>query len=136
MGGDPGEPQRARDGRVIRLPDHSEFYHPDLIHAADVVVGKLGYSTVAEVWAAGGPFAYVTRPHFPESAPLEAWLQRELPCRRLEVDQLTSGYWLSSVRALLVEGRRPSTKPGGGADVARLRADILQKTRAPTGPYP
>ena len=68
----PGSPQLARDGRVIRLPAHSDFEHPDLIHAADVVVGKLGYSTLAEVWAAGVPFGCVMRPHFPESAPLEA----------------------------------------------------------------
>ena len=49
----PGSPQRAQRGRLIHLPAQSEFYHPDLIHAADVVVGKLGYSTLAEAWAAG-----------------------------------------------------------------------------------
>ncbi len=123
----PGSPQRAHHERVIRLPAHSAFYHPDLIHAADVVVGKLGYSTLAEVWAAGVPFAYLTRPHFPESASLETWLQRELPCRRLELDQLTGGDWLSSVNELLAEGRRPPTRPGGAVEVARVLADILQK---------
>ncbi len=123
----PGSPQRAQHGRVIHLPAQSAFYHPDLIHAADVVVGKLGYSTLAEVWAAGLPFAYITRPRFPESSPLEAWLRRALPCRRLEMDQLTKGDWLSRVRELLVEGRRPPTRPGGAADVARVLADVIRK---------
>ena len=72
----PGSPHRAHDGHIIRLPAQSAFYHPDLIHAADVVVGKLGYSTLAEVWAAGVPFGYVVRPQFPESGPLEAWAQQ------------------------------------------------------------
>ena len=117
----PGSPELVHHDRVIRLPARSAFYHPDLIHAADVVVGKLGYSTLAEVWAAGAPFGYVPRPHFPESAPLDAWLQRELPCRRLAVDQLTSGAWLDGVRALLTEGPCPPTRPGGGGGGARAR---------------
>ena len=128
----PGSPKRARQGRVIHLPQHSEFYHPDLIHASDVVVGKLGYSTVAEVWAAGVPFAYVARPRFRESAVLEACVQEALPCRRLEIDQLASGDWIRQVYELLEEGQRPPTRPGGAADVARLLADIVR----PTSPRP
>ena len=130
----PGSPKRARQGRVIYLPQHSEFYHPDLIHASDVVVGKLGYSTIAEVWAAGVPFAYVARPGFRESAVLETWVQQALPCRRLEIDQLASGDWLRPVYELLKEGRRPPTRPGGAADVARLLADIVRPTSQATRP--
>ncbi len=130
----PGSRERTRDGRVIRLPAHSEFYHPDLIHAADVVVGKLGYSTLAEVWAAGVPFAYVARPHFAESAVLEAWVQRKLPCREVTLEQLTSDAWLRLLTELLEEGRRPPTRPGGAADVARLLADIVKPTSQATRP--
>ena len=131
----PGSPKRARQGRVIHLPQHSEFYHPDLIHASDVVVGKLGYSTIAEVWAAGVPFAYVARPQFRESAVLEAWVQQALPVRRLEIDQLATGDWIRPVYELLEEGRRPPTRPGGAADVARLLADIsLRPSGAPGSP--
>ena len=130
----PGSPKRARQGRAIYLPQHSEFYHPDLIHASDVVVGKLGYSTVAEVWAAGVPFAYVARPQFRESAVLEAWVQQALPYRRLEIDQLARADWIRQVKALLAEGRRPPTRPGGAADVARLLADIVRPTSQATRP--
>ena len=132
----PGSPEHGHHDRVIRLPARSAFYHPDLIHAADVVVGKLGYSTLAEVWAAGVPFAYIPRPQFPESASLETWLQRELPCRRLTVEQLTSGAWLSPIKELLDAGRRPTTRPGGAAEVAQFLFDIIRPPREPTRPYP
>ena len=127
----PGSPRHEHHDGVIRLPARSAFYHPDLIHAADVVVGKLGYSTLAEVWAAGVPFGYVPRPRFPESAPLEAWLQRELPCRRLTIEQLTSGDWLDAARELLAEGPCPPTRPGGAAATARVLVDIVRPTREP-----
>ena len=123
----PGSQRHTNADRIIRLSAHSTFYHPDLIHAADVVVGKLGYSTLAEVWAAGVPCAYLRRTHFRESARLEAWLQEELPCRRLEVDHLTSDEWIGPVRELLREGRRQPNRPGGAADVAQLLIDIPRK---------
>ena len=37
---------------VLTLPFQSDLYHPDLINASDVVVGKVGYSTLAEVYHA------------------------------------------------------------------------------------
>ena len=45
----PGGSERAahRRGRLLMLPFHTDFYHPDLVAASDLVVGKLGYSTVA-----------------------------------------------------------------------------------------
>lgn len=115
----PGSRRRERRGRVIRLPHRSDFYHPDLIHAADAVVGKLGYSTLAEIWSAGVPLAYLTRPRFPESPTLEAWARRELACRRLEPADLGSGAWLDAVRELLASPRRPPALTNGAPDVAR-----------------
>ncbi len=46
-----GSTDERRFGSVITVPHRSRFYHPDLMHAADGVVGKLGYSTVAEAWS-------------------------------------------------------------------------------------
>lgn len=115
----PGSRRRERRGRVIRLPHQSEFFHPDLIHAADAVVGKLGYSTLAEAWSAGVPFGYLPRPRFAESQVLEAWVERELPSRRLDAAELESGEWLVKVRELLREPRRRAERAGGADDVAR-----------------
>ena len=41
---------------LVFLPNHSTFFHPDLINAVDVVIGKVGYSTLAEVYPAGVPY--------------------------------------------------------------------------------
>ena len=49
------------------MPHHSAFYHPDLVNASDAVVGKLGYSTVAEAALAGVSYAYVPRNQFRET---------------------------------------------------------------------
>ena len=119
-----GSQTPVRQGRVIRLPHHSEFFHPDLIHAADVVVGKLGYSTLAEVWSAGVRLGYLARPHFRESQALETWAQRELPCRRLEASELETGEWLDTIAALLREPRGQSDRIGGADEVARFLVDV------------
>ncbi|RME82712.1 MAG: hypothetical protein D6775_10080, partial [Caldilineae bacterium] len=60
-----GGDRRERNGNVLMLPRQSGWYHPDLIAASDGVVGKVGYSTLAEVYQAGKPFGYVLRPRFP-----------------------------------------------------------------------
>lgn len=52
------------------LPHHSPFYHPDLALASSAVIGKLGYSTLAEAATAGVPFGFIPRPGWPESPPL------------------------------------------------------------------
>jgi UDP:flavonoid glycosyltransferase YjiC (YdhE family) len=51
---------KIRDNLII-LPHQSDFYHPDLVNACDAVIGKVGYSTLAEVYHAGVPFGYVAR---------------------------------------------------------------------------
>jgi hypothetical protein len=69
----PGGAPRARSLPWARLlPFHSSLYHPDLVAAADAVVGKLGYSTLAECWGSGVPFGFVPRASFPESPVLAA----------------------------------------------------------------
>ncbi|MCP3961985.1 MAG: hypothetical protein GY719_29435 [bacterium] len=120
----PGSVPEARVlGRAVLLPHHSDFYHPDLVHASDAVIGKLGYSTVAEVDSAGLPFGYVPRPSFPESPPVEAWVQRHLPCRRIGAEAFVSWRWLGEIEALLDLPRDPASPPGGGDAIA---AAILQ----------
>ena len=84
-------------GRHVLLPHRSPFYHPDLVAASDVVVGKLGYSTVAEVAAAGTRFVFVPRPHFPESRKLEAWTRCHLTSTAFEPERLEAKSWLSDL---------------------------------------
>lgn len=105
-------------GRLVRLPHRSDFYHPDLIHAADAVLGKLGYSTIAEVWSAGVPFAYIPRRRFPESPPLEAWVGEHLPSLRITPQQFAADRWLERLPQLLSLPRRDRAAPSvDGAEV-------------------
>jgi hypothetical protein len=119
-----GSQTPVRHGRVIRLPHQSQFFHPDLIHAADVVVGKLGYSTLAEVWSAGVRLGYLARPNFRESQTLEAWAQRELTCRRLGVSELETGEWLDTIAELLREPRGQADRVGGADAVAKFLIEV------------
>ncbi len=115
----PGAGRRPRRlGRAMLLPHRSDFYHPDLIHASDAVIGKLGYSTVAEVYSAGVPFGYVPRPTFPESPPVEAWVRRHLPCRRIDAERFVSWGWLDEIDPLLQLPPGAPHPPEGADDVA------------------
>ncbi|WP_028318793.1 hypothetical protein [Desulfobulbus elongatus] len=95
----------------------SGWYHPDLVAAADLVVGKLGYSTVAEAYQAGTPFAYVPRPDFRESATLAAFVARHLPSWRIEPDAWRTGGWLAALPPFPI-GRRSAAPICNGADKA------------------
>ena len=114
----PGGGRTARRrGRLLVLPFHGGFYHPDLVAASDVVVGKLGYSTVAEAFHAGSAFAYVARPNFPESPVLAAFVKQHMNSMEIDETAFRSADWLPQVESLLDTHRHPSEKENG-ADAA------------------
>lgn len=102
----------TRLGNAFLIPHRSEFYHPDLVQAADAVIGKLGYSTVAEVARTGCRLGYVARPRFPESPELEGWVKRHLSCLRLDAEQLVDGTWLDVLPSLLQKPSSPQQQDG------------------------
>ncbi len=122
----PGADARPRRlGRALLLPHRSDYYHPDLIQASDAVIGKLGYSTVAEIHDAGVPFGYVARPTFPESPPVEAWVRRHLPCRRVDAESFIAWRWLEEIEPLLAMPAGRRHPPGGAADAAERILSLL-----------
>ncbi len=109
------------EGNLRLLPHHSPIYHPDLVGAADVVVGKLGYSTVAESVSAGRRMLYVPRPGFRESAVLERYVGERLTTVAVALCELESGKWVERLPELL---QRPG--PEGGARMgAAVAADLV-----------
>jgi hypothetical protein len=100
---------------VVLLPHHSNFYHPDLIHASDAVVGKAGYSTLSEAYHAAVPMAYIARPSFRESAPLTAFINREMNGFEIPLGEYHSGGWVEYLPALL-DIPRPARDGINGAD--------------------
>lgn len=69
------------------------FYHPDLVQASDAVIGKVGYSTLAEVYQAGVPFGYVARADFRESVPLVNFVRGAIPGIPVQPSALHDGSW-------------------------------------------
>jgi len=118
-----------RRGQCVLLPHRTGFYHPDLVRAADLVVGKLGYSTVAEVVGLWRRFAFVPRPSFPESPVLEAYVRARGACAEIPPERFASLEWASQVRELLVGPVPPlEERPSGALVVAQevlIIADLV-----------
>lgn len=104
---------------AVLLPKKSSFFHPDLVAAADVVLGKLGYSTLAECAGHGRPFVYIPRSQFPESPALEAHVQRVLLSAPLTERQFFSESWVQVLAALRHRSDAPPPQPNAAHSVAR-----------------
>ena len=94
--------------------------HPDLVAASDLVIAKLGYSTVAEVYHAGRSFAYLRRPTFPESPILEAFVEEHIPSAPLPDDWLKSPAGNRIIEDLLGAVRPREDRPNGATQAAGL----------------
>lgn len=121
-----GAAQRQQQGNVMLLPHRSEFFHPDLVYAADVVVGKVGYSTVSEVYAAGIPFGYILREDFREAPALAAYIEQHIPGLQIEQARFNTGQWLASLPQLLALPRAMHQGPNGADQVAQFVMSLCQ----------
>ncbi len=88
-------------GNIRFLPRECGIFHPDLIGASDLVVGKVGYSTLAEVYAAGVPWACIPREAFPESRVLVDFIRQNNMGAEVSADDLHSGAWLDQLPDLV-----------------------------------
>jgi hypothetical protein len=117
----PGASQRREQrGNLILLPHHSDFFHPDLINACDATIGKVGYSTVAEVFQAGIPFGYVTRPAFRESGVLADYVKEKMSGMAISGDHFQKGQWLSLLPDLLALPKLNRPSAGGALQAAEF----------------
>lgn len=117
----PGASQSVRrQANLVLLPYHSDFYHPDLIRACDMVLGKLGYSTLAEAYWAGIPFGYITRPRFRESEILAQFIEQEMRGFAMNETYFQTGAWTSKLSAYL--NLPPISRSGlnGSEQIARF----------------
>jgi hypothetical protein len=112
---------------TVELPHASSFYHPDLVNAADCVIGKVGYSTISEVFHSGIPFGYVSRPHFRESPPLARFIDKHMPSAAITPASFRSGAWITdSLPRLLDHSRQSSPAPNGADQIAAFAAECIQ----------
>jgi UDP:flavonoid glycosyltransferase YjiC (YdhE family) len=105
---------------VVLLSHQSDFFHPDLINASDAVIGKVGYSTLAEIYHAGVPFGYIARPWFRESEILSDYIEREMSGIAIEEARFQNGAWISDLRELLALSRIRRSGPNGAEQSARF----------------
>ena len=109
---------------VLQLPQHSDFFHPDLLNASDAVIGKVGYSTLSEVYYAGVPFGYIARKNFRESESLVAYIKRHMPGMPIDEDSFYSGGWFSKIPELLNMQRAERDLRHGASRVAEFIVDL------------
>jgi hypothetical protein len=112
--------------KVLLLPTHSDFYHPDLMAAADALVAKAGYSTIAEAYQCGLPFGYIRRPRSPESQALETFILRHLPAKAIATGGYADGTWISALPDLLGMPGIVAQRENGAVQAARLIRGILE----------
>jgi len=110
---------------LIFLPHHSDFYHPDLIQAADFVIGKAGYSTIAEVYHAGIPFGFISRARSRETVPLANFIKSQIPSVEISEEQYQNETWLSLLPQIFELQPRHHSERNGAFDVI----DILRNNQ-------
>jgi len=103
----------------IFLPHHSDFFHPDLVNAADTVIGKAGYSTIAEVYHAGVPFGYISRSNNREAAKLVTFIENEMSGLPISESEFQSDSWVDQLNRLLQMPRIERNAPNGAEQIAR-----------------
>lgn len=118
--------QMAIRDNLIILPPHSDFYHPDLVNASDAVVGKVGYSTLAEVYHAGVPFGYAVRSNFRESEPMAAFIARQMEGIFMDESEFSRGDWTDKLNILLDMGRLPKSRPNGADQIGRFITGLIK----------
>jgi hypothetical protein len=123
----PGGSRVARRSKnTILLPRECGFFHPDLIRASDGVVGKIGYSTLAEVYYAGAPFGYFARPAFRESQVLAAFVGNEMQGFEIPDSSYRDGRWVSCIPRLLDLPRMNHEGPTGSVAAARFIVELIR----------
>ena len=105
------KPKLVRKGNIIFLPVNSGFHYPDIVRASDLVVGKVGYGTLAECWSANIPILGCYRDDFRESEKLEDFARQHLFSESITLKELENGWWLT--RAMDIQ---PSREYGKTSD--------------------
>jgi UDP-N-acetylglucosamine:LPS N-acetylglucosamine transferase len=114
-----------RDNLII-LPPRSDFYHPDLVNASDAVVGKVGYSTLAEVYHAGVPFGYAVRSNFRESEPMAAFIDSEMNGISVDESEFSTGAWADKLNDLLDMARVQRSAPNGSDQIGGFVKGLIK----------
>jgi hypothetical protein len=120
-----GQSMRIKKNLVF-LPHHSNFYHPDLMGASDMVIGKAGYSTISEAYWAGIPFAYVARQRFPESPVMANFIQSSLGGFEISPEDFQAGIWIERLPEWLARPRIQHQLPNGADQAGQFICGLVK----------
>ena len=110
---------------IVLLSRQSGYFHPDLINAADLVLCKSGYSTIAECYQASVAVGCVSREVFPESKVLERFIVAEMNGTIIPGDEFLTGKWLEGLNNLLDRKVAHKTPVNGATEVAGFLLPLL-----------
>jgi hypothetical protein len=120
-----GSETRETRGNLALLPFRSGFLHADLVNACDAVVGKVGYSTLAEAYQAGVPFGYLRRARFRESDVLAAFIRARMSGLEIDEAEFYDGGWVRRLPELLALPRLVRKGENGAAQAARYIVEAM-----------
>jgi hypothetical protein len=120
------ETESMRDNLIL-LPEYSAYFHPDLINAADAVVGKVGYSTIAEIYQAGVPFGHVARSENREMKPLVDFIEDQMSGMAITESEFLNGTFTEYLNKLLKIPRTKGNRSNGADQIAGFIVDVLKK---------
>ncbi len=115
----------SKKDNLILMPPKNRFFHPDLVHAADAVVGKVGYSTLAEIYQAGTRFGFISRPDFPEAKILSKYVREQMVGKQFTEDEFASGSWTEKIPELFSLQKQKKSRPNGADIMAAFLLDHL-----------
>ncbi len=102
--------------------------YPDVVSAADLVVGKPGYGLVSECIAHGRPLLYTSRGDFAEYGALVKGIKRYLPSAYIPRRELLRGHWMAYIqKALAADMPKNHIATDGAVQAAKNIIRILQE---------
>ncbi|KAK2623896.1 hypothetical protein QTJ16_006530 [Diplocarpon rosae] len=114
------------DPRFFTFP--KDVYSPDLVAAADVILGKIGYGTVSECVGMNKGLVYVLRPMFAEEPGLLQYMSDNGVCEEISVADYEAGNWAGKiVHVCEAREKRPlSVTPEGSLRVAEIIGNLVR----------
>ena len=117
----PGDSDTELAARVRQISFMGPFSTVDYVTAADAVICKPGYNTLAECWRYNIPVVYVPRPGFPEYPHLRDWLQKNAPAVEIPQEDFRSGNWQKALDVVIrIAKRYPETNMDGDTQAAEI----------------
>lgn len=124
--GIPGNRDMRLTSQVQQVSYLGKFSTVDCIAAADTVICKPSYNTLAECWRYKIPLIYVPRPDFPEYPYLRAWMQKNAPAVEITRPDFKAANWQQALdAAVLMCKQYPETNMDGDVQSAEIISRYL-----------